>query len=73
MKKLLAALISTALIAAPLSLVPTSASAQTAPSAQEGKVGVAAKSKAKATPKTKAKTKAKAKKKTKKTAARKSS
>lgn len=71
MKKLLAALISTALIAAPLSLVPTSASAQTAPSAQEGKVGVAAKSKAKAKPKAKAK--AKAKKKTKKTAAKKSS
>lgn len=73
MKKLLAALISTALIAAPLSLVPTSASAQTAPSAQEGKVGVAAKSMAKAKPKAKAKAKAKAKKKTKKTAAKKSS
>ncbi len=68
MKKLFAALISTALIAAPLSLVSTSVAAQTAPSAQEGKVGAAAKSKAKAKPKAKAK----AKKKTKKTAAKKS-
>ncbi len=73
MKKLLAALISTALIAAPLSLVSTSVAAQTAPSAQEGKVGAAAKSKAKAKAKPKAKAKAKAKKKTKKTASKKSS
>jgi len=57
MKKLLAALISAAMIAAPLSVISSSASAQTAPSAQEGKVGTASKHKAKAKPKAKHKAK----------------
>lgn len=62
MKKLLAAMISAALLATPLAVIPTTASAQTvpaSPAAQEGKVGAAAKSKAKAKPKAKAKHKAK--------------